>query len=214
MQISGRGQAANLAYAQVLAARLRHIPGIADVNIQQAFNEPTLKVEASRAFASGIGLTEADIANNTLATLSGSGQTAPTYWLDTTSGVSHLVNLQTPQEQLASINDLQTIPIDKGDGDPNGEGSQLLGGLVHISQTGSPLLVSHYSILPVIDIFASAQGRDLGAVNDEVGRVVAAMKGTVPHGATVHLRGQAETMGSAYAQLLGGLALAIVLVYY
>jgi len=213
VQISGRGQAANLAYAQKVAARMRLIAGIADVNIQQAFNEPTMHVEASRTFASGIGLTEADIANNTLATLSGSGQTAPTYWLDTTSGVSHLVNLQTPQDQLASMNDLETIPIDKGDGNPSGAGSQILGGLVHITQTGSPLLVSHYSILPVIDIFASAQGRDLGAVNDAVGQVVEHMKSSVPHGATVHLRGQAETMGSAYSQLLGGLALAIVLVY-
>ncbi len=96
---------------------------------------------------------------------------------------------------------------------PSGTGSQLLGGLVHITQTGSPLLVSHHSILPVIDIFANVQGRDLGAVNDAVGRVVADMKGGVPHGATVQLRGQAETMGSAYSQLLGGLALAIVLVY-
>ena len=213
VQVTGRGQAANLAYAQTMAARLRLIPGIADVNIQQAFNEPTMLVDASRTFASGIGLTESDIANNTLATLSGSGQTAPTYWLDTSSGVSHLVNLQTPQNQLASMNDLETIPIDRGDGDPTGTGTQLLGGLARITQTGSPMLVSHYSILPVIDIFANVQGRDLGAVNDAVGRVVAGMKGGVPHGATVQLRGQAETMGSAYGQLLGGLALAIVLVY-
>ncbi len=213
VQISGRGQAANLAYAQQMAARMRRIPGIADVNIQQAFNEPTMHIEASRSFASGIGLTEADIAKNTLATLSGSGQTAPTYWLDTSSGVSHLVNLQTPQDQLATMNDLETIPIDKGNGDPGGDGTQLLGALTRITQTGTPLLVSHYSILPVIDIFASVQDRDLGAVNDAVARIVTRMKHGVPHGASVHLRGQAETMGSAYSQLLEGLALAVLLVY-
>ena len=213
VQISGRGQAANLAYAQKMAARMRRIPGIADVNIQQAFNEPTMHIESARSFAAGIGLTEADIADNTLATLSGSGQTAPTYWLDTTNGVSHLVNLQTPQDQLASMNDLETVPIDKGNGDPSGNGTQLLGALTRITQTGSPLLVSHYSILPVIDIFASSQGRDLGAVNDAVTRIVADMKHGVPRGASVHLRGQAETMGSAYSQLLEGLALAVLLVY-
>ena len=213
VQVSGRHQAANMAYAQQMAARMRLVPGIADVNIQQAFDEPTLRVAASRAFASGIGLTEADIANNALATLSGSGQTAPTYWLDTSSGVSHLVNTQTPQNQLGSMNDLETIPIDKGTGDTGGDGVQLLGALTRISQTGTPLLVSHYDILPVIDIFASTQGRDLGAVNDAVTRIVSDMKQDVPHGASVHLRGQAETMGSAYAQLLGGLALSIVLVY-
>jgi multidrug efflux pump subunit AcrB len=213
VQVAGRGQAANFAYAQELAARIRRIPGSADVNIQQAFDEPTLKIAASRSFASGIGLTEADIANNTLATLSGSGQTAPTYWLDTSSGVSHLVNLQTPQDQLSSMNDLETIPIDKGDGDPNDHGVQLLGALSTISQTGTPLLASHFSILPAIDIFVSNQRRDLGAVHDAVEKVVADMADQVPHGASVHLRGQAQTMSSAYSQLLEGLALSILLVY-
>jgi multidrug efflux pump subunit AcrB len=213
VQISGRGQTANLAYAQAMAARIRRIPGSADVNIQQTFNEPTLKIAASRSFALGTGLTESDIANNALSTLSGSGQTAPTYWLDTSSGVSHLVNMQTPQNQLTSMNNLETIPIDKGDGDPTGDGTQLLGALSRITQTGTPLLASHYSILPAIDIFVSNQGRDLGAVSDAVGRVVADMAHDIPQGATVHLRGQAQTMTSAYIQLLGGLALSILLVY-
>ncbi|CAB3783681.1 efflux RND transporter permease subunit [Pararobbsia alpina] len=213
VQISGRGQVANFAYAQAMAARIRRIPGSADVNIQQAFDEPTLNVAASRSFALGTGVTESNIANNALATLSGSGQTAPTYWLDTSSGVSHLVNMQTPQDQLSSMNDLETIPIDKGNGDPSGNDTQLLGALSRITQTGTPLLASHYSILPAIDIFVSNQERDLGAVNDEVEHVVADMSHDVPRGSSVHLRGQAQTMSSAYAQLLAGLALSILLVY-
>ncbi|WP_028228245.1 efflux RND transporter permease subunit [Paraburkholderia ferrariae] len=213
VQIAGRGQEANYAYAQQLAARLRRIPGAADVHIQQAFNEPTLKITASRAFASGMNLTEADIANNALATLSGSGQTAPTYWLDTSSGVSHLVNMQTPQNELTSMNDLETIPIDAGTGTPDGAHAQLLGALSRITQTGMPLLATHYSILPAIDIFVSNQRRDLGGVYDDVSRVVKDMQGTLPHGASVHLRGQALTMSSAYVELLGGLALSILLVY-
>lgn len=213
VQIAGRGQLANYEYAQKLAARMRRIPGAADVNIQQAFNEPTLMVTASRSFASGMNLTEADIANNALATLSGSGQTAPTYWLDVNSGVSHLVNLQTPQNELQSMNDLETIPIDTGAGSPDSAHVQLLGALSRITQTGTPLLATHYSILPAIDIFVSNQRRDLGGVYDDVSRVVREMQGGLPHGATVHLRGQAHTMSSAYAQLLGGLAMSILLVY-
>ena len=111
------------------------------------------------------------------------------------------------------MNDLETIPVDKGDGNPKGGNLQLLGGLSHISQTGSALLNSHYSILPVIDIFATSQARDLGAVNDAVADVVNQMSGSVPHGASVHLRGQATTMGVAYVQLIEGLALSILLVY-
>jgi len=213
VQISGRGQAANMAYAQVLAARIRKLPGAADVNIQQAFNEPTLRIAADRSLASGMNLTEGNIANNALATLSGSGQTAPTYWLDTVNGISHLVNMQTPQDQLASMNDLETIPIDRGNGDPGGQQSQLLGALGTVTQTGTPLLVSHYSILPSIDIYVSNQGRDLGAVYDQVAQVVKETNSQLPHGASVHLRGQATTMSSAYVQLLGGLALSVLLVY-
>jgi multidrug efflux pump subunit AcrB len=213
VQISGRGQTANMAFAQQLAARISKIPGTADVHIQQAFNEPTIRVAADRSFAAGINLSEANIANNALATLSGSGQTAPTYWLDTTNGISHLVDMQTPQSQLTSMNDLETIPVDQGNGDPGGQQSQLLGALGTVTQTGTPLLVSHYSIQPSVDIFISNQGRDLGAVYDQVQQVVKEMNPQVPKGATVHLRGQATTMVSTYVQLLGGLALSVLLVY-
>ncbi|MEX3953311.1 efflux RND transporter permease subunit [Paraburkholderia sp. EG287B] len=213
VQISGRGQAANMAYAQQLAARFRKIPGTADVRIQQAFNEPTLLVAADRSFASGMNLSESDVANNALATLSGSGQTAPTYWLDTASGVSHLVNMQTPQDQLTSMNDLETIPIDQGKGAPSGNRMELLGALGHISQTGTPLLVSHYNILPVVDIYVSNQRRDQGAVYDDVQQAIHELAPQLPHGASIHVRGQATTMMSAYLELIGGLAVSVLLVY-
>ena len=213
VQISGRNLQDNMAYAERVLADMRPIPGIADANIQQTLDQPTLLISAHRAFALGAGLTESDIANNTLATLSGSGQTAPTYWLDEETGVSHLVNLQTPQTRLTSMNDLETIPIDKGDGDPSGTGAQILGGLGEITQTGRPLVVSHRDIIPVVDIYASNQGRDLGAVSDAVNRVLARSKDEIPPGATVQVRGQAVTMKDAYGQLLLGLGLSVVLVY-
>jgi multidrug efflux pump subunit AcrB len=213
VQIVGRDLSANMAYAQRLVAQMRRIPGIADVSIAQTLAQPTLLVSSHRAFALGAGLTESDIANNALATLSGSGQVSPTYWLDHKTGVSHLVNMQTPQTQLTSMNDLETIPIDKGDGDPNGQGAQILGSSSQITQVGRPLEVSHRDIMPVVDIYASNAGRDLGAVSDAVEGVLQRMKGSVPHGATVQVQGQAVTMKAAYVQLLAGLALSIVLVY-
>ena len=213
VQISGRDLQSNYAYATRMVARMQRIPGIADVRVQQVMNEPTLRINSRRSFALGTGLTESDIANNVLATLSGSGQVAPTYWLDTRNGVSHLVNIQTPQAQLTSMNDLETIPVDKGDGNPSGSAPQIVGALSHIAQTGTPGLVSHYSILPVIDVYANVQGRDLGAVSDAVNRVVRSMQPSLPHGAAIAVRGQAATMLDAYAQLLAGLALAIVLIY-
>jgi multidrug efflux pump subunit AcrB len=213
VQIIGRDTGANMAYAQRVATEMRRIPGIADTTIEQTLSEPTLLVSAHRAFALGAALTESNIADNVLTTLSGSGQVAPTYWLDRKTGVAHLVNLQTPQTQLTTMSDLETIPIDQGDGDPTGKGTQILGGLSQITQIGGPLEVSHRDILPVIDIYASNEGRDLGAVNGAVERVLQRMKGEVPHGARVQVQGQAVTMKSAYVQLLVGLAFSILLVY-
>jgi multidrug efflux pump subunit AcrB len=213
VQIVGRDIGVNMTYAYQVAAAMQRIAGIADVAIQQSLAEPTLLISAHRAFALGAGLTESNIADNTLATLSGSGQTAPTYWLDSKTGVSHLVNLQTPQDQLTSVNDLETIPIDQGDGDPTGRGTQLLGGLSDITQTGRPLEVSHRDIMPVIDIYASTQGLDLGSVSTSVDKVLKELKGGVPHGASVSVQGQSVTIKDAYSQLLIGLAFSIVLVY-
>ncbi len=213
VQITGRNLDQNYAYATRMVARLKHVPGIADVRIQQVMSEPTLRINSRRSFALGTGLTESDIAGNVLATLSGSGQVAPTYWLDTSNGVSHLVNIQTPQDQLTSMNDLETIPIDKGDGNPSNQAPQIVGALSRIVQTGTPGLVSHYSILPVIDIYANVEGRDLGAVSDGVARIVDEMQPSLPHGSGLTIRGQASTMQDAYVQLLSGLALAVVLIY-
>jgi multidrug efflux pump subunit AcrB len=213
VQISGRNLDTNYAYATRMLGRLKQIPGIADVRIQQVMDQPTLLLASRRTFALGTGLTESDIANNALAVLSGSGQVAPTYWLDTSNGISHLVNIQTPQNQLSSINDLETITVDKGDGNPTNAQLEIVGGLSSITQTGTPGLVSHYAIMPVIDIYANVEGRDLGAVSEAVQRIINDMESTLPRGAAVTLNGQATTMHSAYVQLLVGLALSIVLIY-
>ncbi len=170
-------------------------------------------ISAHRTLALSAGLTEANIADNALATLSGSGQVAPTYWLDHQTGVSHLVDIQTPQTQLTSMSDLETIPIDSGDGDPSGQGAQILGALGTITQVGRPLEISHRDIMPVIDIYANTQGRDLGAVGGAVERVLERAGSTAPHGSSVVMRGQAVTMKEADGQLLVGLAFSILLVY-
>ncbi|NVN11961.1 efflux RND transporter permease subunit, partial [Nguyenibacter vanlangensis] len=180
VQVTGRDLADNFIFAQHLAARLRHVTGIADVSVQEPMNTPTLRVNARRSYALGTGLTEADIANNTLAVLSGSGQVAPTYWLDPKTGVSHLVDIQTPLQFLQTLNDLETIPIDRGDGNPANGAPQILGGLSQLTQTGTAGEVAHYNIMPVFDIYAANEGLDLGAVSREVARVVDAARHDLP----------------------------------
>ncbi len=213
VHVGGRNLDDDFAYASKLAARIQTIAGAADVRIQQIMGQPTLLLSSRRSFSLGTGLTEADITNNILTTLSGSGQVAPTYWLDTKTGVTHLVNIQTPQDQLASTNALAIVPVDKGDDNPSNAPNEIVGGLSSIGQTGTPGLVSHYNIEPVVDIYASVEGRDLGAVNRDIEAAIAATASELPRGVTVTSQGQATTMNSAFLTLFAGLALSIVLIY-
>ncbi|GBQ06181.1 efflux RND transporter permease subunit [Acetobacter cerevisiae] len=213
VQITGRNLAENFRFANRLADRLRHVTGLTDVSVQQPMTTPTLRVNTRRTYALGTGITESDVANNALVSLSGSSQVGQVYWLDTKTGVSHLIDIQTPATFLQTMNDLEITPIDKGDGNPTGQTPQILGGLSQIVQTGTPGEVSHYNILPVFDIYASNEGIDLGTVSREVERIVDEVRPDLPHGSALEVRGQAVTMNSAYAQLLGGLAMSVLLVY-
>ena len=213
IQVTGRDLAANFAYARKVLARISRIAGVADASIFESMDTPLLRIDVSRSFATRTNLTEANAADNALVTLSGSGQTAQNYWLNTKTGVVHLINVQTPQYGMDTINGLETVPVDSGNGDATGTGMQLLGGLGHIEQSGEPIVISHYSITPVINIYARNEVRALGAVDDAVARVLHDTASEVPKSAGVHIRGQAITMNSSYRQLIGGLLFAVVLIY-
>src|SRR6202043_59209 len=208
LQVAGRDLAANRKYANALLAKVTAIPGIADARIQQAFQQPTLNVNVDRSLTSLAGLTEKDVATAMLTTLSGSSQSAPTYWLNPANGVSYAVSVQTPQRDINTMTGLENIPITA----PYAN-TQLLGGLANVERTNSNAVVSHYNVQPVIDIYATPQGRDLGAIASDIQNVIPATAQDVPRGASVTLRGQVTTMTSAYQQLYVGLAAAIVLIY-
>ncbi|MGD7068842.1 efflux RND transporter permease subunit [Acetobacter sp. AAB5] len=213
VQVVGRNLAENFRFANRLAERLRHVTGLTDVFVQQPMTTPTLMVNTRRTYALGTGITESDVANNALVSLSGSSQVGQVYWLDTKTGVSHLIDIQTPAPFLQTMNDLEITPVDKGDGNPSGQDPQILGGLSKIDQIGTPAEVAHYNIMPVFDIYATNEGIDLGTVSREVSRIVDEVQGDLPHGSSLSVLGQAVTMNSAYAQLLGGLAMSVLLVY-
>src|SRR4051794_15502287 len=211
VQVVGNDLQADRTYANALLARIKRIPGIADARIQQAFQQPTLNVDVDRSLAGLVGLSEKDAATAMLTTLAGSSQTSPTYWLDPKTGVSYAVSIQTPQRDIGTISGLQTLPLTPGTG--AGADSQLLGALATIHRTPSNAVVSHYNVRPVIDIYATPQERDLGAVSAEIQKVMQGTAHDVPNGASVVLRGQVTTMTSAYQQLFIGLAFAVVLIY-
>jgi len=213
VQINGMDMNGNYDFVRKLAGKLRAISGASDVAIQQTMRTPTLFVEGNRTFGLGIDLSEKDIADNLLLTTSGSKQVDQEYWLDHKTGMMYQINIYTPQPQLTSIRDLMTVPVDRGDPNATDRRPQLLGNVTNLSAVGTPGVVTHQNIMPLFDLYVSAEGRDLGGVLEDVKKAIKSLEKELPRGAALEIHGQAETMHSAYVELLAGLALAIVLVY-
>lgn len=212
IQLSGPSSSTNYDYAKHLIGKIRQIPGTADVVIQQTMSTPTLMVNGNRTFSQATGLSESDLATNELLTLSGSVVVDPQFWLDPVDNVTFPLNIYTSQDQLTHLNDLLTIPVDKGDGDPTDQ-TQLLGAIADVVATGTPGEVSHYNSMSEIDIYVNVEGTDLGSVLDKVNDTIRKDAPNLPRSTAVDVHGQATTMHGAYAQLVFGLGVSIVLIY-
>jgi multidrug efflux pump subunit AcrB len=164
-------------------------------------------VDLSRA--SDVGLTQRDVANSLLISLSSSGQVAPNQWLNPVTGVNYQVVVQTPQYRVDSFEDLGRTPISA----PGGGQTQMLSNLATFNRGTSTSLVSHYNVQPVFDVFASAQDRDLGGLAGDVDRIVRDVTPLLPKGTFIDVRGQVETMNTSFTRLGLGLIFAVMLVY-
>jgi multidrug efflux pump subunit AcrB len=209
LQIRGPSAAANYAHAQKLLHEIRQVPGIADARIQQSAAAPLFKVDVDRTRAQYVGMTERDVTNSLVVNLAGSSQVAPTFWLNPQNGVQYPIVMQTPQYDMDSLAALMSVPLTSA----GARAPQLLGGVASIERGAASAVVSQYDIQPLVQIYATPQGRDLGAVAAEIQRIVAAHAAEQPKGVQVHLLGQVRTMNSAFSGLFLGLAGAIVLIY-
>ncbi len=207
IQIVGNNLDANRKLANKLLKRIAEAPGVADARIQQPGDEPTIKVDVNRILADRLGVTEKDVATSMLTTLAGSIQTNPVFWLNPQNGVSYPVVVQTPQYWMHSLHDLARIPVSVSNS------PQMLGALANMRRTVSDAVVSHYNVRPVLDIYATNAGRDLGGVSTDIVKIIDEFQSQRPRGTQIILRGQTATMNSAYSQLYEGLALAVVLIY-
>jgi multidrug efflux pump subunit AcrB len=174
---------------------------------------PTLMVEGNRTFGLGVNRTLKDMADNLLMTTAGSQQVDQIYWLDPSTGMSYLINVYTPQAQINSLNSLKTVPIDSSANASKSDDVQLLGNLADLSAEGTPGVITHGNIMPLFNIYISAEGRDLGGVLGDVEKIAESMKQEKPRSAELEIHGQASLMHDAYFELIFGLLSAIVLVY-
>jgi len=209
VQVVGYDTNGNRLFADKLMERIQQIPGTVDLRIQQPFDQPYLHVNVDRTKAQQIGFTQRDVANNLLVSLSGSFQTTPEFWVNPKTGVSYSIATQTPQYRLDSLQDLENIPVTG----PSGARPEILASVASIRRDAGLAVVSHYDIQPLIDIYGSVQGRDLGGVATDLNKIIEASRKELPRGSQLSVRGQIQTMRSSYEGLLGGLVFSIVLVY-
>jgi multidrug efflux pump subunit AcrB len=210
LQVVGPHLDADQAYASTLLEKLKRVPGIADPRMQQSLSSPQLNFNVDRSRIAALGLTEQDVTNSVGASIAGTGTTAPTFWLSPKNGVSYPIVAQTPEYQIDSVSGLENLPVTaRAGGTP-----QVLGGLGSIERSQTSAVVSHYNGQPTIDLYATTQDRDLGAVAADVRRIIKEEAGAAPKGVTVALRGQVVTMNTAFTGLFVGLIGAIVLIYF
>jgi len=210
IQVIGNNLEGNRVWASQLLQKIKYVPGAADLRIQQPFDEPYMHLRIERTKAQELGFSAHDIAQNLLVSLSGSFQTSPTFWVDPRNGVSYSIATQTPQYHADTLQDLVNTPVT---GSNPSAPSSIMASLVSSERGAGMAVVSHYNVAPVIDIFGSVQGRDLGGISRDLNHMIDSARRQLPRGSRVVVRGQVQTMRSSYAGLILGLAFAILLDY-
>jgi multidrug efflux pump subunit AcrB len=246
LQVVGRDAEANYKIANRIAGKISYIPGAADVHVHQVVAQPELELNVDRTKASQLGLTQRDITNSMLISLSGNGSVAPNFWLNWSNGVNYNVGVQTPQYRVNSLDALLRTPISVSSGVENGTDlqtgaasgtnafiatapdsssqayanpgavagtTQLLSNLVSVQRANTPVIVNHYNVWPVYDIYANVDRRDLGGVGRDVERIMREEEAHLPRGTSFNLRGQVDTMQSSFFRLGLGMIFAVALVY-
>lgn len=204
----------NYAVAKEIRDRIARIPGASDVYVHQSFDAPTLNLDVNRTLLAKEGLNQRDIAQDVLVNLSSSTQVTPNYWVDPAYGIQFLVAVQTPPHLIDSVNSLMNMPVSARVAGTEQTESQLLANLARISRGNSPSVVNHYNIQPVFDIFANVSNRDLGAVAGEVNKIIADAQKKLAPGNTIMVRGQVDSMNTAFKRMGLGLILSALLVYF
>ena len=212
VQVIGQNRARNFVVAQQLARDIARIPGAVDVHVQQVMDAPVLSFDVDRVKAGQIGVTQRDVANDLLVSLSSSGQTAPNFWVNPQNGVQYAVNVMTPAYKMETLAALEGTPVTVGTGATAGQ-PQLFGNLATEHREVAPAVVNHYNVQPVFDVFASTDRRDLGGVASEIDALVKRAQATLPQGSQIVVRGQVESMRSSFTGLGFGILFAILLVY-
>jgi multidrug efflux pump subunit AcrB len=227
IKLTNLDPATNYKIAQDIKREIQKVPGAVDVCLHQVVDAPQYVYNVDRTKAQQLGLTQKDISDSMLISLSSSFQVMPNFWLNTKNGVNYDLAAQTPQYRISSLDDLRITALTAQDNNyqmppsqtqpqqvtPPSPQPQMLTNVATHERTPTPAVVSHMNVQPVFDIYAACQGRDLGGVARDIRRILEKYRAHLPHGSFLTMGGQVKSMISAFAGLLGGLIFALVLVY-
>ncbi len=210
-------------YARKLRDEIKKIPGTQDVNIRQVLDYPTLKLNVDRVRAAQLGLTQRDVANDMLISLSSSSLVGPSFFINPTNNVNYPVSVKVPMAKLSSVERLLASPLNaantpitrnspRGLNDVPTSLTQSLGNISTLSTESRFNIISHYTVARVIDINCNVEDRDLGSVSSEIQARIDALD-NLPPGMKITVRGQSQEMKQSFSTLGLGMVLAIALVY-
>ena len=209
VQLIGTDRAQTFAFANKVLEKIKQVPGAVDFHIQEPNDTPRIDVTVDRTKASTLGLTQLDVANSTLGALAGSQQTSPNFWVDPKNSISYQFNAQSPQYSMSSLDALLNLPIL---GSTTGQ-TQILANVASLSRSQTTSVMDRYNLRPVINIYGSADGKDLGYVAARVQKIVEASRKDLPRGSLITMRGQVITMQDSFFGLYVGLAFSMLLIY-
>ena len=226
VQIEGNDLERSFRFAGRLQNGLREIPGVVDVHINEVLDYPALQVDVDRVRAAMLGMSQLEVANTLLTSLSSSVLVAPSFFLNPVNNVNYSVAVQVPVARVDSLGSLLSIPVTPVDAAKLLQEAvppkptelplipaQTVSNLAHAYHRVSAENIDHYTVQRVIKVEANVEDRDLGSVASEIKQKIARL-GPLPPGTRINLRGQNEVMEESFRSLGFGLILAILLVYF
>jgi multidrug efflux pump subunit AcrB len=212
VKITGADVRADYDIAATLMKKIEMIPGTVDTHIHQRLDQPTVSLNMDRTQLQQLGLSPNDVTTDLLVSTAGTTTTSPAFWLSPTNGVVYNLAVQSPQYAVDSLDALLRTPV-RAASAAVGTAPQLLSNLVGVAPAVQDAVDSRYNLSPTIDIFASAQGRDMGGISVDIRRLVAELRPHLPRGVSIAILGQTETMKTSFIELGVGLVMAVVMVY-
>jgi multidrug efflux pump subunit AcrB len=214
VRVVGRDRGNNLRLAYELRRRMAIIPGVVDAHLQQELHSPAFMANIDRSRALELGLNAQAIATDLNISLSSSEQVTPNFWTDPASGIPYYITVQTPEHLVSSLGEISNTPVSTALATAGPPIPGLLSNVATLKRDSVPTNLNQTNIQPVYDIYASVQGRDLGGVAGDIGKIVAELQKQLKPGNTIQVVGQIQSMHDSFHDLGIGLLFAAVLVYF